>query len=331
MNVLVTGGAGYVGAHVCKNLARHGFRPVTLDTLERGSKERVQWGPLIPADCGDVEAVSSALREYRCLAVIHCAAYAFVGESVEHPARYYKNNLINTVNLISASIGAGAPAFIFASSCAVYGSKGSERISEDAVPVPINPYAVTKLVGEWELHRLCKAKNVTHAALRLFNVVGCDPALRIGESEYIDYGRLVPDILSAIRGGREVVLNGNAYATLDGTPIRDYIHVEDVAEGFVSCLKRLIDGGGDLCCNLGSGIGASVKEVLAICEHVSGRKANVRWRGARAGDGERLVADVTRSNERLGWHAKYDLRHAIEHAWRFMNRPDGLGKDIGAR
>ncbi|MDQ2090282.1 UDP-glucose 4-epimerase GalE [Marimonas arenosa] len=302
-HILVTGGAGYIGSHACKALAQAGFTPVVLDNLSRGHADAVKWGPLIKGDLRDTDLVRSALRDHNIGAVIHFAAYAYVGESMAQPAMYYDNNLGSMISLLQAMQAEGVGQIVFSSSCATYGIPEVQPITEDAPQAPINPYGRTKLICEWMLKDGAAAWNLRFAALRYFNAAGADPEGEIGE-RHDPETHLIPLALLAAAGHGSLQVMGEDYPTPDGTCIRDYIHVSDLARAHVLALEHLGRGGESLEVNLGTGQGHSVREVIAAAARVTGRDVPVLPASRRAGDPAMLTADPSRAAERLGFRAE---------------------------
>ncbi|MGH7047068.1 MAG: UDP-glucose 4-epimerase GalE [Stellaceae bacterium] len=303
--ILVTGGAGYVGAHACKALARAGYRPVVFDNLSRGHRAAVRWGPLVEGELADRERLAAALAEHRVTAVMHFAAYAYVGESVGDPALYYRNNLAGTLSLLEAMREGGVGAIVFSSTCATYGDPDTVPIRETAPQHPVNPYGETKLAIERALHWYGAAYAIRAVVLRYFNAAGADPEGEIGECHQPET-HLVPLVVQAALGRRPAVeIYGTDYPTPDGTAIRDYVHVHDLAIAHLRALEHLRAGGGSFAANLGSGIGHSVRQVIAAVETASGRTVPVRNAARRPGDPPVLIADPTRAAERLGWRAQH--------------------------
>ncbi len=302
--VLVTGGAGYIGSHACKALAAAGYRPVVFDNLSRGHREAVRWGPLVEGELADGALLSAAIDRYRVAAVMHFAAYAYVGELVADPALYYRNNLNGTLSLLDAMRETGVDKIVFSSTCATYGIPAGVPISETAPQLPVNPYGETKLAIERALHWYGEAYGMRSVSLRYFNAAGADPEGEIGE-RHDPETHLVPLVLQAALGRRpHVEIYGTDYPTPDGTAIRDYIHVRDLATAHLRALEHLYAGRGSAALNLGTGSGHSVREVIAAAEAVSGRP--VPWCPAprRPGDPPALVADPSRAAELLGWRAE---------------------------
>jgi UDP-arabinose 4-epimerase len=324
-NILVTGGAGYIGSHTCKALASAGYTPVTLDNLVYGHKWAVKWGPLIEGDLADDALVRNTLRKYDIEAVIHFAAYAYVGESMQEPGKYFRNNVINTINLLDSMIEQGIGQIVFSSTCATYGLPERVPIDERHPQHPVNPYGETKLIIERALHWYSVAHNIRAAALRYFNAAGADPVAGIGE-DHDPETHLIPLVIETALGRRShVEIFGTDYPTLDGSAVRDYIHVNDLATAHVQALKRLLAGSENLFLNLGTGSGYSVKEIIAMVEQVSGQTVTARTAPRRPGDPAELVAATGRAGEVLGWKPQHsDLQNIIETAlrWHEMHMPE---------
>jgi UDP-arabinose 4-epimerase len=323
-SVLVTGGAGYIGSHACKTLARAGYQPIVFDNLSRGHREAVRWGPLIEGDLADRERLVYALETHRVAAIMHFAAYAYVGESVTDPALYYRNNLGGTMSLLEGMREIGLDKIVFSSTCATYGNPDSIPIRETAPQLPVNPYGETKLAIERALRWYSDAYHLRSVSLRYFNAAGADPEGEIGELHEPET-HLVPLVLQAALGQRSHVdIYGIDYPTADGTAIRDYIHVQDLAEAHLRALEYLCAGRGSTAVNLGTGRGHSVREVIAAAEAVSGRA--VPWRDAarRAGDPPVLVADPSFAAEQLGWRGRHsDLRTIMRTAFAWHEKRAG--------
>jgi len=303
-SVLVTGGAGYIGSHTCKALAAAGFRPVAFDNLSLGHRRAVKWGPLIEADLLDRAAVEMALRDNDVAAVIHFAASAYVGDSMRDPAAYYRNNVLTTLNLLDAMRAASVGTIIFSSSCSVYGNPVRLPIDETHPTQPLSPYGQSKLDGENALRWYGQAYGIRWMALRYFNAAGADRDGDTGE-DHTPETRLVPRaILAAL--GREPPLEvfGDDYVTPDGTAIRDYVHVSDLAAAHVRALVTLGTSADSQILNLGTGRGYSVFEVLRAVEAVVGKPVPHRIVPRRPGDPEKVVADARRANAVLDWEAR---------------------------
>jgi UDP-arabinose 4-epimerase len=315
--ILVTGGAGYVGSHCCKVLAEAGFEPIVFDNLSMGHREAVRWGPLIEGDMRDADALHAAMREARPTAVLHFAALALVGESTAHPERYYAVNVGGTLNLLEAMRAANVGRIVFSSTCALYGQPDRVPIIEDAPKRPINPYGASKLACERMLEDFEQAHSIRSVSLRYFNAAGADSAAETGEWHDPET-HLLPLVLDAALGRRRAIsVFGTDYPTADGTAVRDYIHVMDLADAHVAALRHLIGGGDSAALNLGRGRGSSVREVIAAVENVTGRKVPSREEPRRAGDPPVLIADPRRAEVLLKWRARADLEAMVEDAWRW--------------
>jgi len=303
--VLVAGGAGYIGAQTCKALSQSGFLPVCIDNLATGYRQAVKWGPLIEADIRDAAAVTRAVSDYGCKAAVHFAAFSLVGESNTNPYKYYDNNVGAATAFAHTLIEAGIRALVFSSTAAVYGNPQSDLIAEDHPKAPINAYGATKLAFEQALGWFSKAHDLRSVVLRYFNAAGADPDGEIGESHQPET-HLIPNICKAALGtGPALTIYGNDYQTPDGTAIRDYIHVVDLAEAHVAAIRHLLGGGADLILNVGTGQGASVAEVLSAAERVAGAKVPASYGPRRAGDPKALVADASRIREALNWTPRF--------------------------
>jgi UDP-glucose-4-epimerase GalE len=320
--ILVTGGAGYIGSHACKALAKAGFTPIAYDSLVYGHREAVRWGPLVEADLADRAVLAETLRRYEIAAVMHFAAFAYVGESMTKPELYFNNNVVNTIGLLDALLAAQVRHIVFSSTCATYGTPDTVPITEETPQRPVNPYGETKLMIERALHWYGQAHGLRYAALRYFNAAGADPDGEIGE-EHDPETHLIPLILDAAAGKRaEIGIFGIDYPTPDGSAIRDYIHVQDLAEAHVAAIAHLAAGGESIALNLGTGSGHSVREVIDAAERITGRHIPRRETGRRPGDPAALVADAGKARRAIGWTAKVsDLDSIIGTAWRWHQRP----------
>jgi UDP-arabinose 4-epimerase len=318
VNVLITGGAGYIGSHTAKFVAQAGWNPVVLDNLERGHREAVQWGPLIEADIADRAALDKVFKQYPIQAVLHFAAFAYVGESMQAPDIYFRNNLAGTLNLLDAMRANNVPTIVFSSTCASYGNPITIPISEDHPQRPVNPYGESKLMVERLLYWYGCAFGLRWVALRYFNAAGADPDGQLGENHDPE-PHLIPRAISAALGSGDVLeIYGTDYPTPDGTAVRDYLHVADLAEAHSSALGYLDAGGESTAFNLGTGQGYSVRDVTAMVERVSGRKVPVRETGRRAGDPPSLVADARKSAQVMGWRPHHStLQEIVETAWKW--------------
>ena len=319
--VLVAGGAGYVGAHTCKSLARAGFLPVVLDNLSTGHREFVRWGPLVQADLRDTATVSDAIRRHACVAVLHFAAFAYVGESVSDPAKYYDNNVAGTLSLLAGMRAAGCEALVFSSTCAVYGQPTQVPIMEDTPPDPINPYGASKLMVERILSDFRPAYGLRSIALRYFNACGADPDNEIGELRDPET-HLIPRAMMALQGHiDDFAVFGKDFETPDGTAIRDYVHVADLADAHVAALEQLLGESPGGVFNLGSGRGYSVKEVLQAIELETGERLPSVTGPRRPGDPAVLIADPARARRALGFDPMHsDLPTIIKTAWAWHRR-----------
>lgn len=310
-SILVTGGAGYIGSHTARQLGEAGEKLVILDNLSTGFRQSVLHGELVVGDTGDKALVSRLLHEHEIDTVLHFAAHTIVPESVENPLKYYANNTCNTRNLLECCQQAGVRHFVFSSTAAVYGEPQVEIIGEDAPTLPINPYGTSKLMSETMLRDLAAASDMRYISLRYFNVAGCDPEGRIGQST--PKATLLTKVAcEAAVGKREAVyIFGTDYPTPDGTGVRDYIHVEDLADAHVKALDYLRGGGVSTILNCGYSHGYSVRELLRAVEQANGAPLNIIETGRRAGDPPMLVAGAERIRETLGWKPKYDSLKAI--------------------
>jgi len=320
VSILIVGGAGYIGSQTAKVVAAAGLEPVVFDNLVYGHEWAVKWGPLVRGDLADRASLADVLKRHRVDAVIHFAAYAYVGESVTNPRKYYGNNVGGTMNLLDAMVDAGVRDIVFSSTCATYGEPVRVPIDEQHPQSPVNPYGETKLAIERALYWYQRAYAMRFAALRYFNAAGADPDGEIGE-DHDPETHLIPLAIEAALGGKGLEIYGTDYPSPDGTAIRDYIHVQDLADAHVAALEKLRDGATSLFVNLGTGRGHTVREVIAAVEKVSGKKVPARETGRRAGDPPALVADARLAAELLGWKARLpDIETIVEHAWRWRTR-----------
>lgn len=298
--VLVTGGAGYIGSHTCKALAKAGYTPISYDNLVYGHRWAVKWGPLEVGDVLDSARLEAVIAKYRPVATIHFAAFAYVGESMQHPQKYYRNNVAGSLTLIEALRAAGNIPLVFSSTCATYGVPASTPISEDTPQNPINPYGASKLMVERILRDFDTAYGLRAVALRYFNAAGADRDGEIGEAHDPET-HLIPLAIGATGNAvQPLTIFGKDYDTDDGTAVRDYVHVEDLANAHVASVRRLLDGGMSARINVGTGVGISVLEVIAAIEAVSNRKVAWRFGQRRAGDPPALVADPAQLKSDLG-------------------------------
>ena len=309
--ILVTGGAGYIGSHVVRQLGEAGERVVTLDNLSRGFREAVTHGELVIGDTGDRALVLDVLRRHEIDTVMHFAAFTIVPESVAEPLKYYANNTCSTRSLLECCVEAGVEHFVFSSTAAVYGMPPGGVAAEDSPTVPINPYGTSKLMSETMLRDVSASTSLRHVVLRYFNVAGSDPQGRIGQST--PQATLLTKVaVEHVVGKRpHVSIFGTDYETPDGTGVRDYIHVEDLASAHLKALDYLRAGGRSATMNCGYGHGYSVREVLKAVERAAGKPLVIREEPRRAGDPPVLIAKVDRVRQMLGWQPKYDDLDAI--------------------
>lgn len=321
MAILVTGGAGYIGSHTCKALARAGYLPVSYDNLTHGYEWAVKWGPLEYGDILDRSRLDDVIGQYCPSAIIHFAAFAYVGESVTDPGKYYRNNVAGSLNLLEATRDHGIDKFVFSSTCATYGIPDQLPITEDTLQRPINPYGSTKLTVERMLLDFCAAHCIRSITLRYFNAAGADPQGEIGE-DHDPETHLIPLVLDAASGRRSAItIFGSDYDTPDGTCVRDYIHVSDLADAHVKALKALQNGASSGAYNLGAGRGYSVREVISTAERVTGLSVPVRLGERRPGDPAELVSDASKAREKLGWAPLIkELDEIVHTAWAWHRR-----------
>ncbi len=316
--ILIVGGAGYIGSHINKELTKQGYKTVVFDNLSSGKKELVKWGEFFEGDLGKVETIREVFKKYPIEAVLHFAAFKAVGESVIDPQKYYKNNVANTLNLFEVMKENGVNKFIFSSSAATFGNPQYVPIDEKHPQIPINPYGETKLIVEHIMRDYSQAYDMRFVSLRYFNACGADLEADVGEWPGSS-SNLIPLTLDAAIGRREdIKIFGDDYPTPDGTCIRDYIHVTDLAEAHVLALKYLIEGGESDYFNLGNGKGFSVKEVVDMAKKVTGIDFKVTMTERRAGDPPELVAESAKAKEILKWQPKYaDLETIVSSAWKW--------------
>jgi UDP-glucose 4-epimerase len=317
-NVLVTGGAGYIGSHACKALAAAGYIPVTLDNLSTGWRDAVQFGPFVQADLLDRTALDAAFAEYRPMAVLHFAALSQVGEAMAEPGKYWRNNVSGSLNLIEAAIDAGCLDFVFSSTCATYGDRDGEVLDEDTPQAPLNAYGASKRAIEDMLADFGASHVLRSVIFRYFNVAGADPDGEVGEHHRPET-HLIPLILDAVDGKRAALtVHGTDYPTPDGTCIRDYVHVMDLVDAHVKGLEWLRAGRGSRVFCLGTGSGFSVREVVDATRHVTNRPVPMVDGPRRGGDAVKLVCGSTRAKAELGWHpGRSTMQQMIADAWRW--------------
>jgi len=314
--ILVTGGAGYIGSHACKALAKAGYEPVTYDNLSRGHREAVRWGPLVEGDLADRGLLDATLRHYQPDAVMHFAAYSTVAESVAKPALYFRNNTAASLVLFEALHAAGSVPVVYSSTCATYGNVDCVPITEKQPPRPATPYGESKLMTERILDWFGRAHALRHVTLRYFNAAGADPDGEIGEMHDPET-HLIPRVLDAAIGRNPAIdVYGTDYPTPDGTAVRDYIHVQDLADAHLRALDHLLEGGASATLNLGTGLGHSVRQVIACAERVTGRRVPYRETVRRTGDAAMLIADATRATSLLNWRPSLpELDDIVATAW----------------
>lgn len=331
MTILVTGGAGYIGSHVVRQLGERQEQVVVLDNLSTGFRSAVLHGELVVGDTGDRELVSRLLREGRIDTVMHFAAHTIVPESVSNPLKYYGNNTCSTRNLLQCCQEAGVKHFVFSSTAAVYGIPAGGLAAEDSPTQPINPYGTSKLMSEWMLRDLAAATDLRYVVLRYFNVAGCDPGKRIGQSTL--KATLLTKVACETAVGKRshVSIFGTDYPTPDGTGVRDYIHVEDLASAHLRALDYLRAKGASATVNCGYGHGYSVREVIAMVDRLNGQPLKTLEEPRRAGDPPSLIAKAQRVRELLGWVPQHDDLEAIvrsQLAWeRRLQQEPGLQKN----
>jgi UDP-glucose 4-epimerase len=313
--VLVVGGAGYIGSHTCLDLANKGYKPVVYDNFSNGHREFVKWGPAEEGDIRDRARLDEVLARHKPAAILHFAALIEVGESVKDPVSFYENNVIGTLTLLAAAQAAGIKAFVFSSTCATYGLPESLPLDETHRQAPINPYGRTKYIVEQALSDYDQYKELRSVVLRYFNAAGADFEGRVGEWHQPET-HAIPLAIDAALGRRDgFKVFGTDYETRDGTCVRDYIHVLDLADAHVRAVEYLLNGGSSVALNLGTGTGTTVKELLGAIETVSNRPFPVEYVGRRAGDSHTLVANNDKARAVLGWVPQYDLSQIIRSAW----------------
>lgn len=319
--ILVVGGAGYIGSHINKMLHQKGYDTIIYDNLVYGHKEAVKWGTLIEGDLADTAKLDEVFTNYDIEAVFHFAAYAYVGESVTNPSKYYHNNVANTLNLLDVMVKHNVKYIVFSSTCATYGEPEKMPITEDMPQNPINPYGASKKMVERVLADYNKAYGIQYCCLRYFNAAGADPDGEIGESHNPET-HLIPLILAAAAGDRDCIkVFGTDYDTRDGSCVRDYIHVTDLADAHVRAMNYLKEGGMSTCMNLGNCIGNSVLEVIEAARKVTKRDIPVVLDERRPGDPPTLVGSAKKAEELLGWKPQYgDIEVILEHAWKWYGK-----------
>ncbi len=316
MSILVCGGAGYIGSHINKLLNKEGYETVVFDNLVYGHREAVKWGTFVRGDLANVDEIEAVFEKYPIEAVFHFAAYAYVGESVTEPEKYYYNNVVNTLNLLQVMRKHGCGRIIFSSTCATYGEPERVPITEEMPQHPINPYGMTKLTVERIFRDYQRAYGLQFAVLRYFNAAGADPEGEIGESHNPET-HIIPLVLDAASGRRpDIKVFGTDYDTPDGSCIRDYIHVTDLADAHLRALRYLEDGNPGDFFNLGNTIGTSVLEVVESVKRVTGRDFTVTLADRRPGDPAKLVGSSDKARRILGWEPRYgNIDTIVRHAW----------------
>jgi UDP-arabinose 4-epimerase len=313
--VLVAGGAGFIGSHTAKFLRQSGFTPVVVDNLVTGNRWALRFGPFVEGSIVDKDLLRKTIAEHGIKGAILFAAHAYVGESTQDPAKYYRNNICESIAFLDALLAAGVKALVFSSSCSIYGIQNEMPIREENRKDPLSPYAETKLFLEKMLHWYDQAYALKTVCLRYFNAAGADPEGEIGEWHNPET-HLIPLAIQSALGGAQLRILGRDYPTEDGTAIRDYIHVTDLADAHVRALRYLFDGGASAQFNCGTGEGHSVQQVVDMVERVSGRKVAVEHAPRRQGDAPALVADARRIRETLGWMPRHSsLETIIRTAW----------------
>lgn len=304
-NILVTGGAGYIGSQICKSLKNEGFNPIAFDNLIYGHKWAVKWGDFIKGDLLDRDCIFKVLKKCNFFAVIHLAAYAYVGESIENPAKYYRNNIVGAINLLDAMLKNDVKNIIFSSTCSTYGVPDTIPIKENHFQKPINPYGCSKLTVEKIIKDYHRAYNFKYSILRYFNAAGADLDGEIGES-HTPETHLIPLVIRAAFDKKYVLkIYGNDYKTMDGTAIRDYIHVVDLANAHILSLTEIKNTGKSFCLNLGTNLGLSVMQIINNVELLTKKKVKYEVVSRRVGDPPILIADNNFAKEQIGWTPKY--------------------------
>lgn len=325
--ILVVGGAGYIGSHMCKYLHQQGLKPVVLDNLSLGHREAVKWGPLYEGNLDDSSLLEKIFSQHSIAAAMHFAAFCYVGESMHEPLKYYRNNIAATLGLLDSMIKHGVTRMIFSSTCATYGEPQYLPITEDHPQSPINPYGRSKLMMEQILDDLDRASGLKSVCLRYFNAAGADPEGELGE-DHDPETHLIPLVLQTALGQREeLTIFGDDYGTEDGTCVRDYIHIQDLAQAHYLSLQHLLEGGESRKFNLGNGNGYSILEVIKTAEKITGKKLRYSYAKRRSGDPAMLVGSADLASRELGWKPEFNTLDAIlQTAWDWhVKNPDGFG------
>lgn len=322
--VLVAGGAGYVGSHACLALSEAGFRPVVFDDLSNGHVEHVKWGPLEVGDIRDPQRLDAVFAAHQPVAVLHFAARIEVGESVKNPGAFFDNNVGGTITLIEAARRAGVNALVFSSTCATFGEPVHLPMNESHPQSPLNPYGRSKLMVEQALADYDRYVGFRSAVMRYFNAAGADPEGRIGEWHEPETHAIPLAIQVALGQRSHFTIFGDDYDTRDGTAVRDYVHVLDLAEAHVAALRRLLAGGGSEAYNLGTGTGTTVKELVDGIGRATGQTLPVQMAPRRPGDAPTLVGDNAKARTQLGWKPSRDLDAILSSAWRWHKSQAGV-------
>lgn len=318
MRILITGGAGYIGSHAAKAFAAAGFEPVVFDNLQTGHRWAARWGPLVEGDLLDLSSIRAALAEHQPAAVIHFAANAYVGESMRQPRKYFRNNVVASLNLLDAMLDTDVRHIVFSSSCTTYGLPQRLPLAEDHPQAAVSPYGESKLFVEHAMRWYSEPYALRYAALRYFNAAGADPDGEVGEVHDPET-HLIPLAIQTALGQRPALdVYGTDYPTPDGTAVRDYVHVTDLADAHVRAVQRLLAGDENLALNLGTGYGYSVRDVISAVERIGGRPVPVSFGPRRPGDPPALIADAARARAQLGWRPQVsDLDTIVRTAWRW--------------
>lgn len=314
-NILVAGGAGYIGSHTCLDLSNKGFTPVVYDNLSNGHAEFVKWGPLETGDIRNRDRLDEVLERYKPAAIVHFAAAIEVGESVRDPGSYYENNVAGTITLLRAAQAAGIDKIVFSSTCATYGAPTSIPMNETHVQSPLNPYGRSKLIVEQILKDLDLHQGFRSVILRYFNAAGADPKGRIGEWHKPETHAIPLAIETALGRRSHFQVLGTDYETRDGSCVRDFVHVLDLADAHTRAIQHLLDNGTSHALNLGTGQGTTVKELLEAVQRIGRREFSIQYGPRREGDSPALVADNALARQTLGWSPQHDLSSIISTAW----------------
>ncbi|WP_291846082.1 UDP-glucose 4-epimerase GalE [Bradyrhizobium sp.] len=318
--ILVTGGAGYIGSHACLDLFQKGFTPIAYDDLSNGHAQFAKWGPLEIGDVRDRKRLDEVLAKHKPVAIIHFAARIEISESVRNPIDCYDNNVGGTISLLRSALAAGIDKIVFSSTCATYGVPSSIPICESHPQAPINPYGRSKLIVEQILKDLDQYRGFRHVILRYFNAAGADPEGRIGEWHSPETHAIPLAIEAALGRRSHFQVFGTDYDTRDGTCLRDFVHVLDLADAHTRAIEHLLSGGSSLAINLGTGDGTTVKELLQSVERVLGKSFDIRYGPRREGDAPSLLADNTLAKRMIGWLPRHDLTSIIDTAWNWHAR-----------